>query len=294
MRSEGSGIDPAAIDWSKVRNARYTMRETFRYRYPGPIRNLRHRLLVTPLDAYGGQRRISESLKVDPAVEVTRARDAFDNGVVRLFADRVERELTIELETTIEREPFDVRPVPAYLVTDPAFRRQSALTAPDAALLAAAKKIRSECSNDFEVAAAINIFVFKRMRYVPDVTSVATTAAEAFALGAGVCQDYAHIVLSLARACGLAARYVSGHLLGEGGTHAWVEILMPAQSGKSAATAWPFDPTHNRRESLDYIVVAVGRDYSDVAPTSGTYEAPYAGGLTVRKQLRLDSLELVS
>ena len=69
------------------------------------------------------------------------------------------------------------------------------------------------------------------MRYAHGVTGVKTTAAEAFALRQGVCQDYAHVMLALCRACGLPARYVSGHLLGEGGTHAWVEVLLPDPAG---------------------------------------------------------------
>ena len=62
--------------------------------------------------------------------------------------------------------------------------------------------------------------------YAHGVTSVATTAAEALAGGQGVCQDSAHVMIALCRAIGLPARYVSGHLLGEGGTHAWVEVIV--------------------------------------------------------------------
>ena len=58
------------------------------------------------------------------------------------------------------------------------------------------------------------------------MTSIATTAAEALAGGRGVCQDTAHVMIALCRAAGLPARYVSGHLLGEGGTHAWVEVIV--------------------------------------------------------------------
>jgi transglutaminase-like putative cysteine protease len=146
-------------------------------------------------------------------------------------------------------------------------------------------KLKRLSANDAELVASINGFVFETMTYRKDVTSVSTTAAQAFGLRAGVCQDYAHVVIALARACGLAARYVSGHLLGEGGTHAWIEIILPSEDGEGAV-AWPFDPTHNRRESLDYIAVAIGRDYSDVAPTSGTFEAPYNGALTCTKVVR--------
>ena len=60
------------------------------------------------------------------------------------------------------------------------------------------------------------------------VTSVRTTAAQALAGGRGVCQDFAHVMLALCHIVGLPARYVSGHLLGQGGTHAWVEVVVPS------------------------------------------------------------------
>ncbi len=96
--------------------------------------------------------------------------------------------------------------------------------------------------------------------------------------------------------CGLAARYVSGHLLGESGTHAWVEVVLPANGADAAGdsdktVAWPFDPTHGRRAGLGYVTVAIGRDYGDVAPTSGTYAASYPGQLSARKRVDLTSVE---
>ena len=69
--------------------------------------------------------------------------------------------------------------------------------------------------------------VFELMTYAYDVTTIRTTAAEAFAKRSGVCQDYAHVLLALTRGLGLPSRYVSGQLLGTGGSHAWVEVLVP-------------------------------------------------------------------
>ncbi len=70
------------------------------------------------------------------------------------------------------------------------------------------------------------------MRYGWGVTNVETTAAEALRLGQGLCQDYAHIMLAICRAANLPARYASGHLLAEGGSHAWVECC--SQTGTAA------------------------------------------------------------
>ena len=94
--------------------------------------------------------------------------------------------------------------------------------------------------------------------------------------------------LAIARACGLPARYVSGHLLGEGATHAWIEFLLPGRDG--GAVALSFDPTYGVPTSLRYVVVAVGRDYGDVAPTSGAYRAPYAGTLDARTHVRVQDV----
>src|SRR4029453_4111947 len=98
----------------------------------------------------------------------------------------------------------------------------------------------------------------------------------------GVCQDTAHIMIALCRATGLPARYVSGHLLGEGGTHAWVEVIVADPAGVRALA---FDPCHGRRAGSDYLTVATGRDYTDVGPPSGTYVGSARGTLTASKRL---------
>jgi len=116
-------------------------------------------------------------------------------------------------------------------------------------------------------------------------------AAEALAQGTGVCQDYAHVMLAISRACGLPSRYVSGHLLGQGGTHAWVEVILPANDGTGEGIAYPFDPTQATKAGLSYVTIAVGGDYADVAPTSGTYLSQLAGRLMTRKSVTLVDLE---
>ena len=103
--------------------------------------------------------------------------------------------------------------------------------------------------------------------------------------GKGVCQDYAHVMLALCRAARLPARYVSGHLFGEGGSHAWVEVVV-RRPAAPAMVAVAFDPTHERRAEQGYFTVAVGRDYADVAPTSGTFEGKDPGVLSTLKRLR--------
>ncbi len=105
------------------------------------------------------------------------------------------------------------------------------------------------------------------------VTTVHTSANEAFADGAGVCQDFAHLCLSLARTCGLPSRYVSGYfhpdpdaIVGEevpAQSHAWVEFWTGAW--------WGYDPTNDCPVGTQHIAVGRGRDYADVPPVKGIY-----------------------
>jgi transglutaminase-like putative cysteine protease len=163
----------------------------------------------------------------------------------------------------------------------------SPLTEPDAALVSAAHRLLESGDRGAALAGRVNAWVAGAMRYRHDVTTVRTPAAEALAVGQGVCQDYAHVMLALCRASGLPARYVSGHLVGEGGSHAWVEVLVE-DGGGARAVAVAFDPTHGRRAETGYVTVAVGRDYADVAPTSGTFESPGRGRLSSWKRLDVD------
>jgi transglutaminase-like putative cysteine protease len=105
-------------------------------------------------------------------------------------------------------------------------------------------------------------------------------------------------MLALCHLFELPARYVSGHLLGQGGTHAWVEVLVPeahrgtapeAHGGTApeqrGAVAVPFDPCNGRRAGSGYVTVATGRDYADVAPTSGSYVGKARGHLTAGRRV---------
>jgi transglutaminase-like putative cysteine protease len=155
----------------------------------------------------------------------------------------------------------------------------------------AAEQLASSGEWGIGLADRINDWVYQSMTYRFGATGVHTTAAEALQAGAGVCQDFAHVMLALCRVCGLPSRYVSGHLLGQGGTHAWVEVVLPAHDGTGDAVAWTFDPTHASRGGLGYMTIAVGADYSDVAPTSGTYLSSACGRLTTSKRVTLTALE---
>ncbi len=121
-----------------------------------------------------------------------------------------------------------------------------------------------------------------RVAFDTDPTHTGTSAAEAFALGRGVCQDFAHAMLSLLRSAGIPARYVSGYLhteeeaLGEtvrGESHAWVEVWNGGWEG--------LDPTNDRTVGAAHVLVARGRDYADVPPLKGIYAGGASQGLGV-------------
>ncbi|MBV8371232.1 MAG: transglutaminase family protein [Candidatus Eremiobacteraeota bacterium] len=278
------------IAGTDVVRASYALNQHFRYEYPGPIHHLRHRLVVAPPAFYGDQLRISHRLRVEPDLPVRWIEDAFGNAVVEIEAERVEHAIQLDYDAVIERSPAALPQVDPSAVSDARYLEPTRLTMPSAALRDAARALLDGTEDPGgALPDRINSYVAGHMRYVSGATSVETTAAEAFARGEGVCQDYAHVMLALCRLCNVPARYVSGHLLGEGGTHAWVEVLQAAPA-PYYAVAIGYDPTHARRTNLDYVFVAAGRDYTDVAPTSGCFVAPYVGRFTTGR--RVDVLDV--
>jgi len=285
-------IDPASVDWRSARRASYRLSQTFRYEYPQPIRDLSHRLIVIPPERFGDQRRLQHSMSVAAPDAVVESRtDRFGNAVFHVFAPRVPAAIEFVAEAVLEREAERPNRLADGWLADGYLLEPSRLTQPDDAILRAADDLSEQVEWGLPLADRINDWVYQSLTYRHGVTGVKTTAAQALAVGAGVCQDYAHVMLAVSRACGLPSRYVSGHLLGQGGTHAWVEVVLPAGDGTGEAIAHTFDPTHAGRGGLGYVTVAVGADYSDVAPTSGTYVSGARGTLTASKKVSLTAIE---
>ena len=260
----------------------YVLRQRFRYTYDGPVRNLDHRLVVIPPLRHGDQRRLTDSVTVSAdGARTSRRRDASGNSVIRCRVPLVRDRIEFVLEAVVERVGPGADPLlPAAALTDPRLLRPTPLTAADPAIRESARTLA--CRDPLATAERFCMYVHETISYAHGETSVATTAAQALAGGRGVCQDAAHVMIALCRAAGLPTRYVSGHLLGEGGTHAWVEVVV-ADAGGARAVA--FDPCNGCRCGMDYLTVATGRDYTDVAPTSGTYLGSAQGTLTATKQV---------
>jgi len=284
--------DPSSVDWGSARRVSYLLRQTFRYEYPEPIRDLNHRLVVIPPERFGDQRRIRHQLSVDaPDASFENRKDRFGNVIIDVFAPRVSGAIEFTAEVSVERHAAEPNRLPDGWLAEGYLLEPSALTAADDRILKAAESLASSAAWGLPLADRINDWVYQSMTYQHGVTGVRTTASEALALGSGVCQDYAHVMLAMARACGLPSRYVSGHLLGEGGSHAWVEVVLPTNDGTGDAIASTFDPTHAGRGGLNYVTIAVGSDYSDVAPTSGSYRSAASGRLFTRKRVTLTELD---
>jgi len=288
-------LDYRGIDWKHVRRTAYLIHQHFRYDYPGPVYDLKQRLLIVPPDIYGDQRCIVHRLDVSAHIaETSNHVDEFANHVIDLSIPYIERSIDFEGWIVVERFADHGPHILSHAaLSDPRYLEPSALTQPDDALREVATTLAAgdRGRQPLDLARRINDRVHHALRYAHGVTDIHTTAAQALSLGRGVCQDYAHVMIALCRLCRLPARYVSGHLLGEGGTHAWVEVLLPALERPGEVTALAFDPTHNCETNLHYLTIAIGRDYYDVAPTSGTFQAPYRGQLTANKLVGPISLE---
>jgi transglutaminase-like putative cysteine protease len=130
----------------------------------------------------------------------------------------------------------------------------------------------------------LNSAVCSAISYVPKSTRVDSPVDDALRNRQGVCQDFAHIMLTLVRRLGIPCRYVSGYLFHkagdhirstEGATHAWVETYLPG-------IGWTgFDPTNNILAGEHHVRTGVGRDYADVPPTRGVFKGEASSELTV-------------
>jgi len=281
-------INHDRVDWGRVQRTVLRIQENIGYSYGETIHDLRHRLVVVPPERHLDQRRVSCLLSVSEDDAHIRDRvDEFGNMVFDVRVGKVESRIDFEAWILVERR-YDAEPH-RWTGDVNELLEPTSLTEPTAALSRAAREISAGSERGPELAKKIGLWVHENMSFAHDVTTIRTTAAEALAFGFGVCQDYAHIMIALCRLCGLPARYVSGHLPGEGGTHAWVEVLVGGDAGKYAV--YPFDPSRGRQPGMSYATIAVGRDYGDVAPTSGTFLASSTGKLSIRRRVDVAEVE---
>jgi transglutaminase-like putative cysteine protease len=140
-------------------------------------------------------------------------------------------------------------------------------------------------TDTWQAVLALMKFVHSHLKYVSNSTHVHTHARDVLKDRRGVCQDFAHVMISLCRTLKIPALYVSGYLATEAAsaTHAWVEVLIPGVGWRA------LDPTNNRQTDETYVKIAVGRDYADVPPLTGNYK-----GTTDRQMQVQVSIKAVS
>lgn len=262
------------------------------YRYDHPANAGRHLLRVMPADLPGEQRRLSGTLVVSPASgEQMGFRDFFGNEVMRLSLASAHEELSVTVRARMDRstpKPRADDSPPMDALRD-VIARQLTLdgSSPHHFVFPSARVPNSSMLRDFARAVipehvttlravfALGEALYEELIFDPDATTVDTPAEEAFVARRGVCQDFAHIMIGCLRGVGIPAGYVSGFLRtepppgcarldGADAMHAWVRAWCGPTLG------WvEYDPTNGVAVRDDHVVVARGRDYSDVAPVRG-------------------------
>jgi transglutaminase-like putative cysteine protease len=244
----------------------------------------------TVMDAHLGPRNDSDQrverfvVRLEPAGHVRRYEDGFGNVAHQLTSMRPHAFLQVTAETHVETymsDPFQLAPRPPQPLDvihladclDP-----SPLVPRVPVVEAMAAPFRSEANaNAFEAIQRMSEVIHRDFSYQTGVTDVTTSIEQIVAGRQGVCQDFAHLLLGMCRAIGIPSRYASGYIVerdqsgagtpsrGVGASHAWVEAFTPTHGWRG------FDPTNNLVANDYYVKIAVGRDYSDVPPTRGTY-----------------------
>jgi transglutaminase-like putative cysteine protease len=120
---------------------------------------------------------------------------------------------------------------------------------------------------------ACSELIYKQFKYIKGITTIETTVDEILEVRAGVCQDFAHLMLQMLRTLKIPSRYVSGYICpnkngmrGEGATHAWIEAYIPE-------FGWAgIDPTNNVWATNHHVKLAVGKNFADCSPVKGTFK----------------------
>jgi transglutaminase-like putative cysteine protease len=258
---------------------------------------MKQRLIMIPPRQDGDQQVLTHDLAIrgyEGEAEVTWIGDAFGNRVANVSVPRVPHAVDFEATFQVARDATlssTRRPAPWRLDGRLSrYLQPTALTAPNEVLRNAAQEIFRASDDPRERAERAHNWAAGSITYQYGVTGYTTPAAMALHFEKGVCQDFAHILLALLRLLTIPCRYVSGHMLGEGAPHAWVEALIADVATPSEVEVIAYDPTHHRRTRMDYITVATGRDFADVTPTSGTYGGPALGKLASTKQAEIVEL----
>lgn len=199
---------------------------------------------------------------IDPADAIDEVCDGFGNRGYSGSAREAHDHLTVTAEGIV-----CVTGQESEEALHPMYRFPSAFTMPDDGIRSFLTEVREAYGGDLASRQGLEYLMnrlYGRFVYAPGVTDTKTTAAQSFAGGRGVCQDYAHIFISLCRLAGVPCRYVAGMMAGEGETHAWAEVWMNGRW-------YGLDPTNNRTVDHTYIKLTHGRDFADSTIDRGCF-----------------------
>jgi transglutaminase-like putative cysteine protease len=257
---------------------------TTRYRYTGPIAETVMEVRLQPMDG-SGQRCLDFQLELSHGVEAQSYLDGYGNHVHYFNLVRPHTNLNVTsrsvVETGLQAEPEmgDEGLVEDFL------RFRSPVKDVEGVRELAGRHAITNVDSPQAVEAALDeltLAISREFTYDRTVTTVYSAVDDVLALKAGVCQDFAHLFIAAARCMGVPARYVSGYIHDPGVTghavasHAWAEAWVPARGWVG------FDATHPIRTTEHHVRLAVGRDYTDAAPTRGVYVGSATGTMAIR------------
>lgn len=269
----------------------YRVLHETRYEYSDTVTSA-HQLAHLRPRATPWQKVKSHKLTILPKpVEQASGDDYFGNELLRFMIDTPHNELIVRAESVVDVEPHS----PASDAESPAWEVARAapgewgpdvdldieeyrLSSPMAPVLDDALDYARLSFTDgrpwMEAMLDLTVRIQKDFVYDPKATTVATKVSEVLALRRGVCQDFAHLMISCLRSLGLPARYVSGYILnrprpgarrvmGADASHAWVASHCPAHGWVA------FDPTNGKLADIEFVTLGWGREFSDVTPLRG-------------------------
>ncbi len=268
----------------------FSIRHITRFRYSSPVRESVMELRMQPRSE-GYQALRSFQIVTNPRAQLTAYTDHLGNAVYHFNVLREHDELRIDAQSVVEILP--ARPLPEaldmlewdrynnYNFADEHFdlMEPSKYAKPSKRLaqFTAEKNLQRPKGDPLTALKSLNRTIFESFDYQVGVTDVHSPIDDALGAGRGVCQDFAHIMIAIARNWRMPARYVSGYLFHrrsehdrsrDDATHAWVEVWLPS-------LGWVgFDPTNDLLVGDRHIRTSVGRDYADVPPTRGTFKGP--------------------
>jgi transglutaminase-like putative cysteine protease len=260
---------------------------TTAYSYDPPVNGVIQTLRLTPRN-HEGQYVVRWRIEVSANCRLAQHEDAFGNVIHTFSTEGRLDALSVHVEGEVEtQETAGVVRGAVERFPPSLFLRETPLAQADPAIAAFAEQIEAESGGDrLTLLHGLMAALQQDLTFDTDPTHSATTAAEAFSLKRGVCQDFAHVLIAACRSRGVPARYISGHLRRTDGIvtqdagHAWTEAFIPD-------LGWvAFDPTNGICATDAYVRVAVGLDYLSAAPVRGTRFG--GGGETLTVEVHVD------